>query len=112
LTPLFLEVIVLKYSDYAHITKGSQFTYSIGEHIGLPILIDEGIILPDDSIITSGKLLDVIRGCKLFADIRDWEGLRLYWDNPCDLFTEEEKSILRMCVVTSRGDTILELLLD
>jgi len=103
---------MLKYSDYDHdYNKNSQFiNVKLG---GLPILIDEGIILPDDTLITSGKLLEVAREAKRLVDNENWKGFNEYMnDSTFDQFDEDDQSLLRHTVIRKRGSTIFDVLLS
>jgi hypothetical protein len=100
---------VLKYTDYdKDYNKFSQITNK--ELGGLPILIEEGIIYPDNTLISSGKLLEVARNSQQFVVNKDWKGLHEYLKAD-DGLDESEQGILQNCVVAKCGGTILDFLL-
>jgi hypothetical protein len=94
----------LKYNDYADDYGVNHCLVSEPS-----ILIDEGIIMSDDTLITSGKILELVRQGKTLLDNGDLATFKEVM-NVISEFNECDRSLIRGCIISTRGDCILDIL--
>ena len=95
-----------KYRDYEN-----EYNLELSLCLDPPILIEQGIILKDNTLITSGRILEIVKECKRLVDNREWGAFRgLMNEDLYAQFDDDAQTILRQCVITKRGGCILDLL--
>ena len=94
----------MKYSNYE-----KEYNVDVCAVLNPPILLDEGIIMPDDTLITSGKVLELLREWQRLVANRDWKGfLEASDEDVWEQFDEGESRILRQCVLDKRGGCFID----